>query len=734
MLCQVRFATRFALALFVVCSAVLATAQVSHTDFSSVADLTLKGAAAQATSGNNQVLRLTPDTSEHVSGTAWATSQQSISNGFTTAFTFQITHDQVNGPGPADGLAFVIQNSHNEVASGLNALGGSGGALGYGVPLVEAGDSGTPIDNSLAIEVDTFQNAWDPDGNHIAVQSCGTGTNSQDHSATFGNSPCNLGLVSNPRGVNLADGQPHTLFIQYDPGSLRIWLDDPASEAILDIAVTLSDLLSLNPQEGGAQTAFVGFSGATGLYRENNDILSWTFSPGTTTTTITQSLPQVTNQTTDVNYVYGSYNHKVEYSTSTSENDVSVTAIPIDQLEFHNTRLAGSPFSDANCVIYQGTGGKCVLFRVQCTEGNDCSTLDYSLFNNFNTDTIVTNPGVLKATIGQNNWVNIIQTFVQSRLDPGTKSGTKGFSDFIVVQGATAAPSFTNVSPANGATYFVGQTIPVSFQCNPDSSAPLVTLESCSGSLTVPGQGTTNYTATTPVPNTNALSFSGGPVTFTQTGSGSFNLSASDSVMNSSSLPVSFTVGTLPAFTSPNSVTFTQGVFGTFTPTATGTPTPTITKTAGNLPTGVSFTNGVLSGTPTQSGTFPLTLTASNAAGNTPQSFTLIVLGPQATISPTALNFGTVKFLTLWAKNVTVKNIGTQPLKINGVQVIQGTSDWDDYFFVNLCPSSLGAGKSCTITVFFLADDLGLRTATLNVYNNSGVNPLQVSLTGTVKK
>jgi hypothetical protein len=42
------------------------------------------------------------------------------------------------------------------------------------------------------------------------------------------------------RGVNLSDGQLHTLFVQYDPGTLRVWLDDPASEAILTISVNPS--------------------------------------------------------------------------------------------------------------------------------------------------------------------------------------------------------------------------------------------------------------------------------------------------------------------------------------------------------------------------------------------------------------------------------------------------------------------------------------------------------------
>src|SRR5208282_5338618 len=121
--------------------------------------------------GNNQVLRLTQDGQTQQAGSAWWMTQQSIANGFTSVFTFQITHSI--GPGPADGIAFVIQNSANFGSNGqLSAIGGPGGDLGYGsVP----GELNTPIDNSIAIEFDTYQNPWDPNSNHVAVQSCGTG-------------------------------------------------------------------------------------------------------------------------------------------------------------------------------------------------------------------------------------------------------------------------------------------------------------------------------------------------------------------------------------------------------------------------------------------------------------------------------------------------------------------------------------------------------------------------------
>jgi hypothetical protein len=93
-----------------------------------------------------------------------------------------------------------------------------------------------------------------------------------------------------------------------------------------------------------------------------------------------------------------------------------------------------------------------------------------------------------------------------------------------------------------------------------------------------------------------------------------------------------------PGITSANSTTFTAGAAGTFTVTATGTPTPTVTKT-GTLPTGVTFvdnSNGsaTLAGTPTTSGSYPLTITAHNTATpDATQSFTLTVSAGSLTIS-----------------------------------------------------------------------------------------------------
>ena len=98
-----------------------------------------------------------------------------------------------------------------------------------------------------------------------------------------------------------------------------------------------------------------------------------------------------------------------------------------------------------------------------------------------------------------------------------------------------------------------------------------------------------------------------------------------------------------PVFTSPASVTFTTTGSNTFTPIATGNPTPTITQ-SGTLPSGVNFTAGALTGTPTTAGTFNITFTATNVAGTTPQTFVLTTTTGQASQTISFNNPGSQTF------------------------------------------------------------------------------------------
>ena len=98
----------------------------------------------------------------------------------------------------------------------------------------------------------------------------------------------------------------------------------------------------------------------------------------------------------------------------------------------------------------------------------------------------------------------------------------------------------------------------------------------------------------------------------------------------------------VPTFTSAAAATAKAGTAFTFAATTAGSPTDSKGYTtnvthSGALPAGVSFNNNgdgtaTLSGTPTAAsgGTYPITLTASNSAGTTTQSFVLSVNGGPA--------------------------------------------------------------------------------------------------------
>lgn len=99
--------------------------------------------------------------------------------------------------------------------------------------------------------------------------------------------------------------------------------------------------------------------------------------------------------------------------------------------------------------------------------------------------------------------------------------------------------------------------------------------------------------------------------------------------------PTSITASAGPVITSTSAATFNLNQPNTFMVTATGTPAPTLGE-SGALPVGVTFNpaTGVLSGTPTSFGTFPITFTAHNGAyADSVQAFTLVSTSNTATIT-----------------------------------------------------------------------------------------------------
>src|SRR3954465_15010294 len=327
------------------------------------------------------VLRLTSATAnQHAS--AWFKTQEPLATGFTTAFQFQISKTNAcrSCSFPADGLAVVIQND----PAGTGSLGytGNGQNLAYGNNDVSTGSgAGNAIRNSLAIELDTHLNSnfSDPDGNHIAVQSCGPNNsstmspNSADHNYLCPNgSLAKLALQSLPAGLSITDGLTHTITVNYlPPGSctsacnnLSVYFD---STLILQTTVDITKQLNLT----GGSTAYIGFTAATGSLVENNDIVSWTFSQWPLSPiTINEPLqPTVTNfnYTSNLSAVTD-YSHSGLGSGAFQGVFMQGSVQTITDQQFSDL-VNNTPFQGSTCQ-HQDTGGEnfsCVVTTDLCT-------------------------------------------------------------------------------------------------------------------------------------------------------------------------------------------------------------------------------------------------------------------------------------------------------------------------------------------------------------------------------
>ena len=156
---------------------------------------------------------------------------------FATDFNFKLTD------AAADGFTFTIQNV------GLSALGSDGGSLGY------AG-----IGNSVAVKFDLFQNTGDPSNDSTGIFVDGAGP--------IG--PTSIDLTGT--GINLHSGDKMDANLTYDGATLTLTVTDLVTQA------TWSHPFTINiPGTVGGNTAYVGFTGATGGLTSTQQILTWTF-------------------------------------------------------------------------------------------------------------------------------------------------------------------------------------------------------------------------------------------------------------------------------------------------------------------------------------------------------------------------------------------------------------------------------------------------------------------------
>ncbi len=248
------------------------------------------------------LLQITPN-SQQQRGYAWFNTPQPVGNSFSTTFTFQLTGASTP---PADGFAFVIQNSPAG-ASTVGPTGSDGCGLGFGDD--PSGDGAQCVNatggitNSVAVGFKTYNSGQGLSySDSVFIASNGTGPNCVDTTSPncviaendlSGMSFTALSDGCAASSLCLADGNVHTVTVTYalQPTAAQSACYTTGTNAplpCLDVILDGNDLFpqgvpfnmaSIFSSGSASNTAYVGFTGATGGNVENNDILSWTFTP-----------------------------------------------------------------------------------------------------------------------------------------------------------------------------------------------------------------------------------------------------------------------------------------------------------------------------------------------------------------------------------------------------------------------------------------------------------------------
>lgn len=224
-------------------------AVITYNDFSDVTGLSINGSASQ----NGNEIRLTPALRGQ-GGSFFTTDAMNLLNDSSFAANFSFRIDSNGGGGDADGigadgLAFVVQTNNSNVGS-------TGGGLGY-----------QGINNSVAVEFDTYNNGRTSDGNngnHVGIGINGNTT-------TTGN----VNVASRFNGGDIWD-----VAVSYNglTDILNVAWSSTTADPIGAPITQNVDLASVL----GSPNAFFGFTAGTGSFYSTHNILSATFSNSST--------------------------------------------------------------------------------------------------------------------------------------------------------------------------------------------------------------------------------------------------------------------------------------------------------------------------------------------------------------------------------------------------------------------------------------------------------------------
>jgi len=394
-------------------------------------------------------------------------------------------------------------------------------------------------------------------------------------------------------------------------------------------------------------------------------------------------------------------------ATSLTETGSLPSGVTFTDHGDNTATLAGTPAAGTGgnysltLSAINGAGSVNQTFTLTVTDKPVITSADHTTFavGSAGTFTVTTTPGTPSSTtLTESGSLPSGVTFHDNSDGTATLAGTPAAGTGNSYPITITASNGVLPNPTQNFTLTVTELPAIS---SPDHTAFTV---GTAGSFSV--TTTAGYPAATTLTETGSLP---GGVSFTDNGNGTATLAGTPAAGTGGSYPLTLTatnsagsthqsftltVTDAPVITSADHTTFAVGSAGTFTVTTTpGTPSSTTLTESGSLPSGVSFTdngNGTatLAGTPAAGtgGSYPLTITASNGARSSNQSFTFTVTELPAITSAdhTTLTVGTAGSFSVtssagYPAGTTLAESGTLPGGVtfhdngNGTATLSGT-------------------------------------------------------------
>ncbi len=448
---------------------------------------------------------------------------------------------------------------------------------------------------------------------YTASLSASGGTSPYTFTLTSGNASLPSGLTMTG---NVISGTPKTA----GTSTISVHVVDAASAAAdksysITVPVpTITPSALPNPVQGAPYNQTLSASGGTAPYSYSLEPGLGSLPPG-----LSMNASGVFSGTPTTQ---GTYNFTIKATDSSLDPAHGGTGPYFNDRAYSLTVLAPPPLTLSPTSLSNGQVG--VAYSTTVTASGGTAPYTYSVSAGslppgltFNTST-----GALTGTPTGGGPFN----FTISAHDAGASTGSQAYAltmtaPTIVLAPATL-PAATQNSAYSQAVTASGGTSTYTYAVTSGALPAGLSLSSAgvlSGTSTVYGTFTFQVTATD-------SSASAGP--YTGTRSYSLTVHASPPVITTSSLPAG-TVGT--AYSQTIAVSGGVGPY-------------TFAVTAGSLPAGLSLSSaGVVSGTPTAGGTFPVTVTVTDSqSGTGTQSYSLIISAPTVAVAPGTLPAATL--------------------------------------------------------------------------------------------